>query len=67
MVFNKQKLEAAEAQFAYQQQELIIKVTEAYFKILSAKANLEQIATEKALKNQYDSVLRDSTQALFLE
>ena len=54
----KESLEAAEAQFAYQQQELIIKVTRAYFKILSAKANLEaKIATEKALKNQYDSVL----------
>ena len=54
----KENLEAAEAQFAYQQQELIIKVTRAYFKILSAKANLEaKIATEKALKNQYDSVL----------
>ena len=54
----KKNLEAAEAQFAYQQQELIIKVTRAYFKVLSAKANLEaKIATEKALKNQYDSVL----------
>ena len=54
----KENLEAAEALFAYQQQELIIKVTRAYFKILSAKANLEaKIATEKALKNQYDSVL----------
>ena len=54
----KENLEAAEAQFAYQQQELIIKVTRAYFKVLSAKANLEaKIATEKALKNQYDSVL----------
>ena len=54
----KENLEAAEAQFAYQQQELIIKVARAYFKILSAKANLEaKIATEKALKNQYDSVL----------
>ena len=53
----KENLEAAEAQFAYQQQELIIKVTRAYFKVLSAKANLEaKIATEKALKNQYDSV-----------
>ena len=54
----KENLEAAEAQFAYKQQELIIKVTRAYFKVLSAKANLEaKIATEKALKNQYDSVL----------
>ena len=53
----KENLEAAEAQFAYQQQELIIKVTRAYFKVLSAKANLEaKVATEKALKNQYDSV-----------
>ena len=49
----KENLEAAEAQFAYQQQELIIKVTRAYFKILSANTNLEaKIATEKALKNQ---------------
>lgn len=58
---NKQaeeNLEAAEAQFAYQQQELIIKVTRAYFKVLSARANLEaKVATEKALRNQYDSVL----------
>ena len=54
----KENLEAAEAQFAYQQQELIIKVTRAYFKVMSAKANLvAKIATEKALKNQYDSVL----------
>ena len=54
----KENLEAAEAQFAYQQQELIIKVTRAYFKVLSAKANLDaKVATEKALKNQYESVL----------
>ena len=54
----KENLEAAEAQFAYQQQELIIKVTRAYFKVLSARANLEaKFATEKALRNQYDSVL----------
>ena len=54
----KENLEAAEAQFAYQQQELIIKVTRAYFKVLSARANLEaKVATEKALRNQYDSVL----------
>ncbi len=54
----KENLEAAEAQFAYQQQELIIKVTKAYFKVLSARANLEaKVATEKALRNQYDSVL----------
>tara|TARA_B100000886_G_scaffold328382_1_gene276720 strand:- start:60 stop:1385 length:1326 start_codon:yes stop_codon:yes gene_type:complete len=54
----RENFQAAEAQFAYQQQELIIKVTRAYFKVLSAKANLEaKIATEKALKNQYDSVL----------
>ena len=54
----KENLEAAEAQFAYQQQESIIKVTRAYFKVLSARANLEaKVATEKALRNQYDSVL----------
>ncbi len=55
----KENVEAAEAQFAYQQQNLIIRVTSAYFKVLSAKANLEaKIATEKALKNQYDAVLQ---------
>ena len=53
----KENVEAAEAQFAYQQQNLIIRVTGAYFKVLSAKANLEaKIATEKALKNQFDAV-----------
>ena len=53
----KENVEAAEAQFAYQQQNLIIRVTGAYFKVLSAKANLEaKIATEKALNNQYDAV-----------
>lgn len=53
----KENVEAAEAQFAYQQQNLIIRVTSAYFKVLSAKANLEaKIATEKALNNQYDAV-----------
>ena len=37
---------------------MIIKVTRAYFKVLSARANLEaKVATEKALRNQYDSVL----------
>jgi|TARA_B100000900_G_scaffold410913_1_gene429604 outer membrane protein len=55
----KENVEAAEAQFAYQQQNLIIRVTSAYFKVLSAKANLEaKIATEKALKNQYEAVLQ---------
>ena len=55
----KENVEAAEAQFAYQQQNLIIRVTSAYFKVLSAKANLEaKIATEKALRNQYESVLQ---------
>ena len=53
----KENVEAAEAQFAYQQQNLIIRVTGAYFKVLSAKANLDaKIATEKALNNQYDAV-----------
>ncbi|MFL2487675.1 MAG: TolC family outer membrane protein [Gammaproteobacteria bacterium] len=53
----KENVEAAEAQFAYQQQNLIIRVTGAYFKVLSAKANLEaKIATEKALKNQFAAV-----------
>ena len=53
----KENLQAAEARFAYQQQDLIIKVTGAYFNVLSAKATLEaKVATEKALRNQYDSV-----------
>ena len=53
----KENLQAAEARFAYQQQDLIIKVTIAYFNILSAKSFLEaKVATEKALQNQYNSV-----------
>ena len=53
----KQNLEAAEAKFAYQQQDLMIKVTEAYLKFLSAQSTFKTAeATEKALKNQYNSV-----------
>ncbi len=53
----KQNYEAAEARFAYQQQDLMIKVTQAYFKVLSAKSTLKSAeATEKALNNQYQTV-----------
>ena len=53
----KQNYEAAEARFAYQQQDLMIRVTQAYFKVLSAKATLKSAkATEKALNNQYQAV-----------
>ena len=48
----KQNYEAAEARFAYQQQDLMIRVTQAYFKVLSAKSTLKSAeATEKALKS----------------
>ena len=41
-------MDAAEARFAYQQQDLIIRVTGAYFNILSARARLKTAsATEK--------------------
>ena len=53
----KQNYEAAEARFAYQQQDLMIKVTQAYFKVLSAKSTLKSAeATEKALNNQFQTV-----------
>ena len=53
----KQNMDAAEARFAYQQQDLIIRVTGAYFNILSARARLKTAsATEKALENQYQQV-----------
>ena len=53
----KQNYEAAEARFAYQQQDLMIRVTQAYFKVLSAKSTLKSAeATEKALNNQYQTV-----------
>ena len=39
----KQNYEAAEARFAYQQQDLMIRVTQAYFKVLSAKSTLKSI------------------------
>ena len=43
----KQNYEAAEARFAYQQQDLMIRVTQAYFKVLSAKSTLKSAeATE---------------------
>ena len=55
----KQNLDAAEARFAYQQQDLIIRVTRAYFNILSARASLKTAsATEKALENQYQQIGR---------
>ena len=53
----KQNYEAAEARFAYQQQDLMIRVTQAYFKVLSAKSTLKSAeATEKALNNQFETV-----------
>ncbi len=53
----KQNYEAAEAKFAYQQQDLMIRVARAYFKVLSAKSTLKSAeATEKALNNQYQTV-----------
>ena len=53
----KQNYEAAEARFAYQQQDLMIRVTQAYFKVISAKSTLKSAeATEKALNNQYQTV-----------
>jgi len=53
----KQNYEAAEARFAYQQQDLMIRVTQAYFKVLSAKSTLKSAeATEKALNNQFQTV-----------
>ena len=53
----KQNYEAAEARFAYQQQDLMIRVTQAYFKVLSAKSTLKSAeATERALNNQFQTV-----------
>ena len=53
----KQNYEAAEARFAYQQQDLMIRVTQAYFKVLSAKSTLKSTeATERALNNQFQTV-----------
>ena len=53
----KQNYEAAEARFAYQQQDLMIRVTQAYFKVLSAKSTLKSSeATEKALNNLFQTV-----------
>ena len=50
----KENFKAAEARFAYQQQDLMVRVTSAYFNILSAKSALAAArATEKALENQY--------------
>ena len=53
----KENYEAAEARFAYNQQDLMIRVTQAYFNVLSAKSSLKSAeATEKALRNQYETV-----------
>ena len=53
----KENFKAAEARFAYQQQDLIVRVTTAYFNILSAKSALAVArATEKALENQYQRI-----------
>ncbi len=53
----KENFKAAEARFAYQQQDLMVRVTTAYFNILSAKSALAAArATEKALENQYQRI-----------
>ena len=53
----KENFKAAEARFAYQQQDLMVRVTSAYFNILSAKSALAVArATEKALENQYQRI-----------
>jgi len=53
----KENFKAAEARFAYQQQDLMVRVTTAYFNILSAKSALAVArATEKALENQYQRI-----------
>ena len=53
----KENFKAAEARFAYQQQDLMVRVTSAYFNILSAKSALAvSRATEKALENQYQRI-----------
>ena len=53
----KENFKAAEARFAFQQQDLIVRVTSAYFNILSAKSALAVArATEKALENQYQRI-----------
>ena len=53
----KENFKAEEARFAYQQQDLIVRVTTAYFNILSAKSALAVArATEKALENQYQRI-----------
>ena len=55
----KKNLDAAEARFAYQQQDLIIRVTRAYFNILSARSSLKTAqATEKAFENQFQQILQ---------
>ena len=54
----KNNFDAAEARFAYQQQDLIIRVTRAYFKVLSARSSLKTAqATEKAFENRYQQIL----------
>ena len=52
----KNNFDAAEARFAYQQQDLIIRVTRAYFKVLSARSSLKtaqaiELAEAKAAFN----------------
>lgn len=55
----KKNLDAAEARFAYQQQDLIIRVTRAYFNILSARSSLKTAqATEKAFENQFQQIVQ---------
>ena len=55
----KKNLDAAEARFAYQQQDLIVRVTRAYFNILSARSSLKTAqATEKAFENQFQQIVQ---------
>ncbi len=48
---------AAEAQFAYQQQNLMIRVTRAYFNVLSARSLFKtRGANERTLENQFEEI-----------
>jgi len=48
---------AAEAQFAYQQQNLMIRVTRAYFNVLSARSLFKtRSANERTLENQFEEI-----------
>ena len=48
---------AAEAQFAYQQQNLMIRVTRAYFNVLAARSLFKtRAANERTLENQFEEI-----------